>query len=155
MQTERARNTEGAERPIVAAQGAAMLLSQAHHNRAQYDHGGVNGSRSDADSVQSPTYKGHHPQKEPLPEVRCRQLRDLIRHVAALERGDDVSSAALKKRQPKYDPEPMPVGEQLASLGRACFLVDQCLWRCREDIELRDGDGDKIMLDEEGLDIRP
>jgi len=94
--------------------------------------------------------------REPLPRPKLAELRSLIRKVAALEareRGQDVQcldGGAVPPRIVGVDLDRLSPGEELASIGAACALVEACIWSAGEEIKLVARDGHQIAGSELG-----
>ena len=96
--------------------------------------------------------------REPLPEPKLPQLRDLIRKVCALEAleagvefawREPQSNRAEQLRAEGKIVERMTPGAELACLGPACNLVREAVWKAYDDVALLDADGNRVLLGED------
>ena len=119
--------------------------------RALYDHSGVGGQR--------PDYPGWKPQKEPLPEPRLPELRQLIRWVCALERGGLSASEEFGERQLLRENvrieegglDPMLPGDILASVNAACRAARLCIYEGQQEVVVLDRCGNRVRIQKEHL----
>jgi hypothetical protein len=115
------------------------------------------GSRSDATSRQKPRLAGLYssPPREPLPEPKLPELRDLIRYVCKLESGELLSGEGPDDRRKRREEvavesgiESFTKGEHLACLAAASRLVRLCIFEGGEEIAILDREGRRKILRE-------
>ncbi len=118
------------------------------------------GPRSDETSLQRPALSSSQssPRREPLPEPRLPELRELMRYVCALEAGGHGAGSEPEDRKRRVEQvriesgiEHTLTGEQLACVNASCRLVRLCIFEGGERIEVLDREDRVVRIAKAGL----